>query len=382
MRRSLVTWSAVLAAVVLAVPAVTQTPAPAPAPAASAPVLADTELAAPKGFTIKVGDTAWFKVGGMFQAWADWNQDPATEGYMQNLYLRRTRFNIAGKVTDGLYFYWQTENANLGKSPKSLGTGFQTLDAALEWRIDKAFNIQAGLIYVPDSREAIKSSVSQYLLDTSAYATLATAAMQGSSNRDTGAGVRGFILDDHLEYRVLALQGIRDTGSTYAYRYVSRLSYNVFDTETYTPGFTAIASGYGGTTKKILAIGASYDFQRDFQLYSGDVFLSFPFKTGRFEGQVWYQYIDGGTLVTALPKQNTATIEGGWYFNDLKVEPFARYERRQYNANDLKDEKRYMAGMTYYVYGNNLNLKGAYQRLVPNVGTATNEFTLAIQMSY
>ncbi len=388
MRRSLVTWSAVFAVVALAVPAAAQTPAPAPTPAAAAPAvtaapkLADTELAAPKGMTLKVGDSAWLKFGGMFQAWADWNQDPATEGYIQNLFVRRTRFNIAGKVADGVYFYWQTENANLGKAPKSLTTGFQTLDAAIEWRIDKAFNIQAGLIYVPDSREAIKSSVTQYLLDTSAYATLATAGLQGSSNRDTGAGVRGFVLDDHLEYRVLALQGVRDAGSQYAYRYVTRLSYNVFDTEMYTPGFTAVAAGYGGTTKKILAIGATYDFQRDFQLYTGDIFWSLPFKTGRLEGQVWYQFIDGGLLAPTLPMQNTATIEAGWYFNNLKTEPFARYERRQYYGSDAKDEKRYMAGLTHYVYGNNLNLKAAYSRLAPNVGISTNEFTLAIQMSY
>ncbi len=396
MRRYLVNWSAMVAVgmvAVLALPAAAQPAAPAPAdapkpaaeaakPAVEVPKLADTELAAPKGMTLKIGDTAWFKFGGMLQAWADWNQDPVTEGYMENLYLRRTRFNIAGKVANGVYFYFQTENANLGKSPKSLGTGFQVLDAAAEWRIDKAFNIQAGLIYVPDSREALKSSVTNAMLDTSAYATLATAGLQGNSNRDTGVGVRGFVLDDHLEYRVLALQGIRDATSKYAYRYVGRLSYNFFDREMYTPGFTAIQTSYNGTTKKILAVGTSYDVQRDYELYSGDVFLSMPFKTGRFEFTTWYQSINGGTLTTALPKQNTFTVEAGWYFEAVKTAAWGRYERRQYSANDLKDEKRYMAGMTYYVYGNNLNLKGAYQRLMPNVGTSTNEFTLAIQMSY
>ena len=107
-----------------------------------------------------------------------------------------------------------------------------------------------------------------------------------------------------------------------------------------------------------------------------------PFKAGRLEFTTWYQSIDGGKLVTTLPKQNTFTVEAGWYFEALKTAAWGRYERRQYSANDLKDEKRYMAGMTYYVYGNNLNLKGAYQRLMPNVGISTNEFTLAIQMSY
>src|SRR5512140_300274 len=124
MRRNLANWSAVLAVgavVALAPPAMAQTPAPAPAqagaakpaaeapqPATEAPKLADTELAAPKGLTLKVGDTAWVKFGVTLQAWADENQDAATGGYMQNLFLRRTRFNVAGKVANGVYFYWQT----------------------------------------------------------------------------------------------------------------------------------------------------------------------------------------------------------------------------------------------------------------------------------
>lgn len=381
--------SVVLAVIVvaLALPVMAQADldtgaAEAAKPPTEAPKLADTELAPPKGMTLKIDDTAWVKFGGNFQVWADWNQDPATKGYSQNLYLRRTRFNLAGKVADGIYFYWQTDNANLGKSPKSLGTGFQTLDAVVEWRLDKAFNVQAGLIYVPDSREAIKSSGSQSLLDTSAYATLATAQLQGSSNRDTGFGVRGFVLDDHLEYRLIALQGIRDSASNNAFRYIGRLSYNFFDKEMYTPSFTAITSSYNGTKSKILAIGTSYDAQKSYKLYSGDVFASIPFATGRFETTVWFQSIDGGTWVKALPKQNTFTAEAGWYFEALKTSAWGRYERRQYSANDTKDEKRYWGGFTYYVHGNNLNLKAAYQRLTPNVGNSTNEFTLAMQVNY
>jgi Phosphate-selective porin O and P len=397
MRRNLVNWSAVLAVaavLALALPAMAETAAPDPAdapkataeatkPAAEAPKLAETELAPPKGMTLKIGDSAWFKFGGMLQGWADWNQDPVTEGYIQNLFLRRTRFNLAGKVTNGVYFYFQTENASLGKSPtKSLGSGFQTLDAVLEWRINKAFNVQAGLIYVPDSREAIKSSVTNSFLDTSAYATLATAQLQGNSNRDTGAGVRGFVLDDHLEYRVLALQGVRDAASRYSFRWVGRLSYNFFDREMYSPGFTAVTTSYNGTTKKILAVGTSYDTQKGFRLYSGDIFASIPFKVGRLELGTWYQSIDGGSLVTTLPRQNTFTAEAGWYFEALKTAAWGRYERRQYSTTATKDEKRYWGGLTYYVYGNNLNLKAAYQRLVPAVGNSTNDLTLAIQMSY
>jgi len=172
------------------------------------------------------------------------------------------------------------------------------------------------------SREAIKASGSQYMLDTSAYATLATGSLQGSSNRDTGFGVRGFVLDDHLEYRVLGVQGLRDSSSHYAFRYLARVSYNVFDTEIYTPAFTALASSYSQSNKKILALGAAYDTQRDYFLYSADVFWSLPVgKDAKWEGTVWYQNMDGATLTTAIPQQNTFTAETGWYFKTLKTSP-------------------------------------------------------------
>ena len=383
MRRNLGMWSALIAVVVVAGIAV---PAAAQAPAEAAPQLASTVLAAPAGFTLKVGDTAWMKFGTNLMAWADWTQDQATEGYIQNLYLRRARFNVAGKVANGVYFYYQLENANLGKSPKNLAGGFQTLDATLEWRIDKSFNIQAGLIYLPMSREAVKASGSQYLLDTSAYATLATGSLQGSSNRDTGFGVRGFVLDDHLEYRVVAVQGMRDASSKYAFRYLFRAAYNFFDTETYTPAFTAMASSYSQSSKKILAIGSSYDSQRDYELYSADVFWSIPVgKDAKWEGTVWYQNMDGATLTTAIPKQNTFTAETGWYFKTVKTEPFVRWERKQVSSNEKLDEQRTMVGVTYYLSGYNATLKAAWQNLkMPNDPSkiTTNEYTLAFNINY
>jgi hypothetical protein len=383
MRRNLGIWSALFVIVGVAALAL---PAAAQAPAAPAPQLASTELAAPSGFTIKVGDTAWMKFGTNLQFWADWNQDQATEGYIQNLYLRRARFNVAGKVAEGVYFYYQLENANLGKAPKNLAGGFQTLDATIEWRIDKTFNIQAGLIYLPMSREAVKASGSQYMLDTSAYATLATGSLQGSSNRDTGFGVRGFTLDDHLEYRVLAVQGMRDASSHYAFRYLFRASYNIFDTETYAPAFTAMPSSYSQSSKKIVAIGSSYDFQRDYELYSADVFWSLPIgKDAKWEGTVWYQSMDGATLTTAIPKQNTFTAETGWYFKQVKTEPFVRWERKQVSSNYKLDEQRTMVGLSYYLSGYNAMLKAAWQNLkMPNdpAKITTNEYTLALNINY
>ncbi len=372
----------------LAVPALAETTAPVPdpadepaKPAAAAPAAKPAEApkpAAPAGLIIKVSDSINFKFGGLLQGQADWTQDKATEGYSENLFLRRARFNVGGQIGSKIFFFWQTENGSLGKAPKALGSGFQTLDAVVEWRIDKTFNVQAGQIYVPQSRESLKSSASELAIDMGAYTYTATTALGGTGGRDTGVMFRGFFLDDALEYRVLAAQGVRDAKSFNAYRYVGRLQYNFFDKEPY--AFTAYAGSYLGT-KKILAVGASYDFQRSYESYAVDAYWSMPFKEGSLEGIVVYQSMDGGTLVTTLPKSHTFEGELSWYFKELKTAAYGRYERRQF-ATGSGDEERYAAGLNYYVKGNNCNLKGAYQRLVPKVGIATNQLTLQLQLAY
>ena len=40
---------------------------------------------------VKVSDSVFFRLGFHFQGTLDWQQDPVSEGYSQNMYLRRVR---------------------------------------------------------------------------------------------------------------------------------------------------------------------------------------------------------------------------------------------------------------------------------------------------
>lgn len=328
---------------------------------------------------IKVSENVNIKFGVLLQARADWAQDPVTEGYAQNLFLRRARILIGGQVARNVFFFYETENGSLGKAPKGLGSGFQTLDAVLEWRIAKEFNIQGGQIYVPTSREALKSSASELTMDVSDYAYLMSSPMQGTGGRDTGFMIRGYFLNDRLEYRTGAFQGTKAASSRNAYRWTSRLQYNFFDTEVY--NMPSYAGSYRGA-KKILAVGAACDKQMDYRTFSGDVYASIPTPGGAFEGIVEVQSIDGGTTLTTLPKSTTLTVDAGYYFKAVKVAPYLRYEQRTFSASDAKDEVKYMAGLNWYPYGNNFNVKGSWGRLEPKYGTSTNQFTVQLQFQY
>ena len=360
---------------------------------------------------IKVNDSINFKVGIMMQPQVDFQgvrnlTDDGYGGYQQNFLIRRLRFLIGGQVAKNVFFFAETENGSLGKSTqavggaqvaKSLGTGFALLDAVGEWRIAKEFNIQVGEIRVPISRETLKGSTSQFMLDLSAYTFLTSTALQNQSERDTGVMLRGYFNCDRLEYRAGVFSGFRAPGVKNAPRFTGRLQYNFFDTEVYS--FVSYPGGYYGT-KKILAIGGAYDTQNDFRYASADMYLDWPIPLGSFESSIQYQYINGGTtFATTLPQQNTFQIEGGVFLKGLGIGPIARYEQKTFTASIVnnvttKDENRVAVGLNFYPFPKTpsaFNIKCWWQRvqLKPGAapgqttsGYATNQFTVQMQVYY
>ncbi len=372
----------------IAVPAATiaeATPAPDATPADQAsPQAAPAPAKPPAGpFQIKVSDNVNFRFGALLQSQADFSE-LSTGGYSQNLFLRRVRFIMGGQVAKQIYIFFQTENSRLGlpnaAGTKTLGAGFQTIDADAEWRFSKPLNLWVGLIYLPTSREALKASGSEFMIDTNTYTYTATTALAGTGGRDTGFMARGYFLADHLEYRAGAFAGLRDTGSRNAMRTIARLQYNIFDTELY--NMPSYPGSYFGT-KKILALGASYDGQKDYRGHVADVYADFPTPFGSALGTATYQRLDGGKSLTALPKSNTFVVDGGVFFKGSKLGPWARYERRDFaSPNKSRNEKRALIGLNYYPLGNNFNFKAAYGRLSPAVGRKTNQFTVQMQAYY
>ncbi|HYM61684.1 MAG TPA: hypothetical protein VEZ11_12425, partial [Thermoanaerobaculia bacterium] len=381
-----------LAASVLCFPALAEQPAPSPivaadttatpevlaAPDATATLGATADQgtpaaeppkppAAPTAIQIKVGDAS-FRFGLLLQPQADW-QGLAAGGTSQNMFLRRTRFFVAGQVAKNVFFFYQTENSRLGlaaaSGTKTLGAGFQTLDAVGEWRLNKMFNIWGGLIYVPTSREALKSSSSCFALDVSTYAFTASTALTGNAGRDTGMMARGYFLDDHLEYRAGVFQGLRESGSRNTFRKVARVQYNFFDTEVYNPTPAYIANYFG--TKKIVALGGAYDAQESYKGYTADLYVDVPTAFGSIDSTTTFQNLKGGKfLPTALPDSNTIAIDGGLYLKSTKLGPWARYEQRDFSSpNSAKNERRYWGGINWFPYGNYFNVKAGVQHVVP-----------------
>ncbi len=348
---------------------------------------------------IKVNDVVNFKLGIVLQAWADWNgQSDATghtAGFQQNLFLRRARFLVGGQVAKDVTFFFMTDNANLGKTTvggavagtafKQPATGFVVQDAFVEWAIANEFRLDGGLILIPLCRDCNSSAHLHITMDYGTWSFQESAPTQSSTGRDTGFQAKGYLADDHLEYRAGVYSGFRAPGVKNSFRFAGRLQYNVFDVEK-APFYANVYFG----KKKILAIGAGYDAQSDYSAYAGDVFFDFPVGKGNgITASADYIHYDGGVTfnTAALFKQDDLYAEAGFFLGGPKILPFIRYEQQRYSddVNKGLNRTKYQAGLGYYPYLANFNIKAGYGRTEApdnkNVAS-TNQYTVQIQVFY
>ena len=356
----------------------------------AAVVVAVLAIAAPADAQaiIKVSDTVNVKFGFLLQGWADEQQlsdtNGNTTGYAQNLFIRRVRFLMGGQVAKNVSFFFDTENVNLGKSPKALGTGFQVLDAFGEWKIANEFMLDGGLILIPLCRDCNSSAAALLGLDYGMWSFQESAPTQSTIGRDTGFQAKGYFVNNRLEYRVGAYAGMRQTNSKNSFRFAGRLQYNFLDTEV---GPFYVTQYFA--SKKILAIGGGFDTQSDYKAFAGDLMLNLPFGKNALTFQGDYIRYDGGTTFTAvgIRKQDVFFAEAGFYFAAVKLQPTAVYQEQKYvnSVDKINNKRSIQAGIGYFPFGNNLNFKFAWTgRKFPNDPRVanTNEFTLQMQVFY
>ena len=333
--------------------------------------------------SIRVGDDVNIRFGTLLQGWGDWTQDPVTEAYAQNLFLRRVRLLVGGQVARNITFFIETDNPNFGKAPKNLATGFIVQDALAEVKFSDPLTISAGLMFVPFCRNCIQSAATLLSLDYSTFSFLATPATQSSVGRDIGFQAKGYFGGNRIEYRVGAFQGFRAAGARNPLRGVGRLQINLLDAET--PGIFYTGTYLG--TRRVLAIGGGFDTQAgpgdNYQAFAVDAFVDYPLTDSlSVTAQVDYFDYDGGSTFPALTKQTAIFAEAGLYIKPMRLMPFVKYETRDFDPAGTPDDVRYQVGLTYYRFGHNVNLKVAYSRLDPDVGNPSNQFTTQLQVFY
>jgi hypothetical protein len=343
--------------------------------------LAANATAARAQVIIKVNEDVNFKLGVLGQFQGDWLEDPAGEGTTQNLFIRRVRLLFGGQVAKNVTFFIETDAANLGKTlpdGKNISPEVIVQDAYGEIKLHDAFALDAGLMFVPFSRNSIQSAATLLPIDYGAYTFTASGPTQSTVGRDTGVQAKGYFLQNRLEYRLGAFQGARDARSHRSFRYTGRVQVQLLDPEP--TGFF-----YSGTylgARRVAAVAAAFDTQNEYTAFDADAFVDYPVGPGAVTAQLAWNRFDGDTTFVALPKQNVMLLEVGYFLRALKLTPVLQFTNRGISGTDVGDETRWSIGVNYWWAGHNANVKTAYTRIDPRVLAAQNEFTVQLQLFY
>ena len=344
-------------------------------------LLAANPIAGRAQVVIKVNDDVNFRLGVLGQFQADWLEDPAADKTIQNLFIRRLRLLFGGQVAKHVTFFVETDAPNLGKTlpgGKNISPGVVLQDAYAEFKAHDAFAVDAGLMFVPFSRNSLQSAATLLPIDYGAYTFAQSAPTQSTVGRDTGFQAKGYVFANRLEYRLGAFQGMRDASSHNSFRYTGRVQFEFLESEG--TGFFYTGTYLG--KKKVAAAAAAFDAQSDYHAYDADGFLDYPLGPGAVTAQVSYNRFDGGTTFLTLPRQDVAFVEAGYLLSSLKLTPVVQFAKRAIVETSTGDETHWSVGVNYWWAGHNANVKAAFGRIEPVGHASQNEFTLQFQMFY
>jgi hypothetical protein len=328
---------------------------------------------------ITVDDNVNFRFGVLGQIWADAINDPAADAETRNLFVRRIRLITGGQVAARVAFFIETDAPNLGRTVngKNITPSVIVQDAFASITAGDALTVDAGLMFVPFSRNSVQTAATLLPIDYGAYTFAQSAPTQSSTGRDTGFQARGYLIDHRLEYRVGAFQGARDPASHNDFRYAGRLQLNLLDPEV---GFFYTGTYLG--KKRVLALGAAFDRQEGYHGYDGDAFVDLPIGIGGVTGQFDYNRLDGGSFLPTLAQQNNYLAEAGLFVAKLRLTPFVQWAERDLTSGSAGDEHRTSIGGAFWWAAHNANIKAAYTHVSPFDAASQHEFTLQLQLFY
>lgn len=281
----------------------------------------------------------------------------------QNLYFRRLRLILGGKLSEKWSFFIDTDSPNLGKSDAAgvKNTGdIYIQDFVLTYEKSAAFKVDFGMILVPLSRNSTQSAATHLASDYGPYSFLASGPTQSRVGRDYGMQLRGALAGGKLEYRAGIYDGARGTDATADFRYAARLAFNVFD-----PDLGLFYTGNNLGAKRMLTFGVSYDTQDDYQAFGADAFWDQPVGDHGSAITLQGDYLgyDGGDTFATLADQDTVLGEIGYLFGGSGWQPWLQYAQRDFDNPALADEEQTWIGVNYRLLKHNRVARLAYGQI-------------------
>ncbi len=328
------------------------------------------------------------RIGFLAQPQIEAIETPDTTATSTNLFLRRFRLLLGGRIADRWTFFFDTDSPNLGKAnpdraanptgAKDAGTIFMQ-DVIVTYDRANAFKIDAGMLLLGQSHNHLQAATTLLPVDFGPYSYVQSTPMGERVGRDYGIQVRGYPAGQHIEYRLGVFQGVRGVEARNGLRVIGRGVWYPFSPE---PGFF-----YAGTfqgSRRVVGVGGSFDRQEDFSIYGVDVFAEESINKGEqgVTAQFDYNQIDGGTLVPALAKQKTYLVEAAFHFARGKWSPFVQYNARNFENPLTADQYSMQVGLAYWMAGHNRSIKFGAGRLHTDHQPDQTQVLLQLQVLY
>ena len=325
----------------------------------------------------------------LFGQWRDNGSGPDGTDSTSDIYFRRNRLSLRGMMNSKYGFYYAQEfqgdryigALNTWETPIS---DFFVLDAFFIADYNDKFNLRAGLTKDPLVREHNVGCFFPLSLDRSLFVYTSIPRV----SRDYGVVLWGNFLDQRMQYKVSAMEGIDSANQvSSSLRYTGRLHYSFWEPENLPLYF----STYLGT-KKVLTVGAGYQFEtdaaygnqtlstleKDYQAWTLDLFAEYPTTSaGTFTfGAAYLESDFDDAYLGADPSAASIGIDGqknGYYFkagyllpNKIgpgQVQFFGRYENWSFaDLGGVQDQEIdwYSLGVNYYLNGQDMRLTFEY----------------------
>jgi hypothetical protein len=360
---------------------------------AAGPVLAAAQPAE-AGPSIRFGENGWLMFNyesQLYGEFRDTGSGPAGDDDTTDIYFRRNRLSLTGRVNDTYGFYWSLEhqgerNITDIEVVQEPVDRLAVLDAFVNANYSGALNFRIGLSKDPLVREHNEGCFFPLTLDRSLF--VYTPLPRRS--RDFGVVAWGNLLEDRVQYKLSVMQGIDDPANSpeSSLRYTARVHVSLLEPET-----LPIYFGTYLGQKTVLTVGAGYQIEpdavfanvsagtmaKDYNAWTVDAFLEYPTSAGVFTASAAYLETDfDDAFLGGDPAPVSIGLDGeknGWYGkvgymlpNDVgpgKLQLFGRYE--QWNFASLQgifDQEIdwYAAGLNYYLNGHDLRLTLQYAK--------------------
>ena len=306
--------------------------------------------------------------------------------------VRRARLRVKATIGEHVEMFIQTETGG----PANSGVDMRMIDAFITIKANPWAQFIAGLNMAPASRQNLTSSGALLAIDRPGIAykslTWGTRVLRSFSNRtvitstgnfatpvavrDTGLTLfgSGDVGPAHLKYYLGVYDGNNPVGED-TFRTTARVQLNLWDAEA---GYYNLSTYLA--KKRTLGIGVSYDTQKDaggvglpaleeppivvadYTYTTIDAFLEMPFGDRvALTAEAAYQMLDFDDNQYLLNSQGDGYyVQAGFYVN--KWQPWVEYEVWNSDRDDdVGNTEIYRVGVTYFLEGQNANLKFGYE---------------------